>query len=83
MSEIEYERIGIDEVYAWTTPILEHKRNIIGSIFKKMIECIKTHTIYINFVESRKVHYGDYYKNRVRLWFSLLLFKFNLIYLTI
>jgi hypothetical protein len=41
--------------------LLEHT-NIIGSIFKKMIECIKTHTIYINFVESRKVHYGDYYK---------------------
>jgi hypothetical protein len=36
MSEIEYERIGIDTaVYAWTHTILEHKRNIIGSIFQK------------------------------------------------
>jgi hypothetical protein len=69
MSEIEYERIGIDTAKSMPepAPILEHKRNIIGSIFQKMIECIKTHTIYINFVESRKVHYGDYYKNRVRL----------------
>jgi hypothetical protein len=35
MSEIEYERIGIDTAKSVLNPTIEHKRNIIGSIFKK------------------------------------------------
>lgn len=60
MSEIEDDRT--ENLRSMHIPTIKHKNNIIGSIFQKMVECIKTHTLYINFIESRKVHYNDYYK---------------------
>lgn len=40
----------------------EYNNIVLGSIFKKIIGCIKTHTIYHNLIKSRHIFYSDYYK---------------------
>lgn len=47
-----------------SSPMTNHEYNntVLGSIFQKIIGCIKTHTIYHNLIKSRRGFYRDYYK---------------------